>query len=144
MTGFYSRQDATGLRRSSIPRPEQRHSVYFCPIMAGLVDTNAFSTISASILSDETASQAGDLYIRSITFSPDCKYLATGAEDRQIRVSTAWFRHEYLATQANLHGLFVDMGHQDEAYSSPAAGSSTRNLLARILSGRRVHRFWFG
>jgi len=58
--------------------------------MAGLVDTNAFSTISASILSDETASQAGDLYIRSITFSPDCKYLATGAEDRQIRASTAW------------------------------------------------------
>lgn len=118
--------------------------MYLCPIMAGLVNSNAFSPISASILSDETASQAGDLYIRSITFSPDCKYLATGAEDRQIRVSAVWYRHEYLATQANFLAFFVDMGHQDEANSSPAAGSSTGNLLARVLSGRRVHRFWFG
>lgn len=30
---------------------------------------------------------AGDLYIRSVRFSPDGKYLATGAEDRKIRVS---------------------------------------------------------
>jgi glucose repression regulatory protein TUP1 len=40
-----------------------------------------------SILTDDAASQAGDLYIRSICFSNDGKYLATGAEDRQIRVS---------------------------------------------------------
>lgn len=40
-----------------------------------------------SVLVDDTANQAGDLYIRSICFSPDSKYLATGAEDRQIRVS---------------------------------------------------------
>lgn len=33
------------------------------------------------------ASRTGDLYIRSICFSPDGKFLATGAEDRQIRVS---------------------------------------------------------
>jgi glucose repression regulatory protein TUP1 len=32
----------------------------------------------------------GDLYIRSVSFSPDGKYLATGAEDKQIRVRRNW------------------------------------------------------
>lgn len=41
---------------------------------------------------DEKANKYGDLYIRSVCFSPDGKYLATGAEDRQIRVS---FRDEF-------------------------------------------------
>jgi glucose repression regulatory protein TUP1 len=39
-----------------------------------------------SVLVDESAGKAGDLYIRSVCFSPDGKYLATGAEDKQIRV----------------------------------------------------------
>lgn len=38
-------------------------------------------------LQDETVDKDGDLYIRSVCFSPDGKYLATGAEDKQIRVS---------------------------------------------------------
>ena len=37
-------------------------------------------------LNDESVSQEGDLYIRAVCFSPDGKYLATGAEDRLIRV----------------------------------------------------------
>ena len=52
-----------------------------------------------SVLVDNDAAQAGDLYIRSITFSPDCKYLATGAEDRQIRVSIG--RHAARFERAN-------------------------------------------
>lgn len=43
-------------------------------------------TLHHSVLSDESVGEAGDLYIRSVRFSPDGKYLATGAEDRQIRV----------------------------------------------------------
>ena len=39
-----------------------------------------------SVLVDEAATKTGDLYIRSVCFSPDGKYLATGAEDKQIRV----------------------------------------------------------
>lgn len=38
-----------------------------------------------SVLADDTAGKE-DLYIRSVCFSPDGKYLATGAEDKQIRV----------------------------------------------------------
>lgn len=37
-------------------------------------------------LQDESVDKDGDLYIRSVCFSPDGKYLATGAEDKQIRV----------------------------------------------------------
>ena len=42
--------------------------------------------VNFSVLIDEHASSQGDLYIRSVCFSPDGKYLATGAEDKQIRV----------------------------------------------------------
>jgi len=44
-----------------------------------------------SVLADESAGKAGDLYIRSVCFSPDGKYLATGAEDKQIRVRGLYF-----------------------------------------------------
>jgi general transcriptional corepressor TUP1 len=37
-------------------------------------------------MQDETAAKGEDLYIRSVCFSPDGVYLATGAEDRIIRV----------------------------------------------------------
>jgi general transcriptional corepressor TUP1 len=40
-----------------------------------------------TILQDDTVDKDGDLYIRSVCFSPDGRYLATGAEDKQIRVS---------------------------------------------------------
>ena len=39
------------------------------------------------MLQDDSVQKDGDLYIRSVCFSPDGKYLATGAEDKQIRVS---------------------------------------------------------
>lgn len=38
-------------------------------------------------LQDDTVDKDGDLYIRSVCFSPDGSFLATGAEDKQIRVS---------------------------------------------------------
>jgi WD40 repeat protein len=39
-------------------------------------------------LQDTSLPQDGDLYIRSVCFSPDGQYLATGAEDKIIRVRT--------------------------------------------------------
>lgn len=38
-------------------------------------------------LTDSATNQDGDLYIRSVCFSPNGKFLATGAEDKIIRVS---------------------------------------------------------
>lgn len=38
-------------------------------------------------LQDSNAQTEGDLYIRSVCFSPDGRFLATGAEDKLIRVS---------------------------------------------------------
>ena len=37
-------------------------------------------------LQDDTVDKDGDLYIRSVCFSPDGRFLATGAEDKLIRV----------------------------------------------------------
>ena len=37
-------------------------------------------------MQDDNVQKDGDLYIRSVCFSPDGMYLATGAEDKQIRV----------------------------------------------------------
>jgi glucose repression regulatory protein TUP1 len=34
----------------------------------------------------EDMTKEGDLYIRSVCFSPDNKYLAAGAEDKTVRV----------------------------------------------------------
>jgi WD40 repeat protein len=47
------------------------------------------NTYVLSVLNDESANSQGDLYIRSVCFSPDGKYLATGAEDKLIRVRVA-------------------------------------------------------
>ena len=40
-------------------------------------------------LQDDSVEKDGDLYIRSVCFSPDGRYLATGAEDKLIRVSSS-------------------------------------------------------
>jgi WD40 repeat protein len=64
---------------------------------------------------DDKANKYGDLYIRSVCFSPDGKYLATGAEDRQIRVS---YRDEvpfFVAVNFMLGN--IDLGYCKTAYS---------------------------
>ena len=69
-----------------------------------------------SVLIDDAAAKLGDLYIRSLCFSPDGKLLATGAEDKQIRVSV---------------GLFVD----DGLIASPRVrfGTLPKNAFGRCL-----------
>jgi glucose repression regulatory protein TUP1 len=48
---------------------------------------DVFTGQKICILQDESVDSVGDLYIRSVCFSPDGRYLATGAEDKLIRVS---------------------------------------------------------
>lgn len=63
-----------------------------------------------SVLVDENASKQGDLYIRSVCFSPDGKYLATGAEDKQIRVGAL-----VSPCRSSANGA-IDLGHRQEAH----------------------------
>ena len=56
-----------------------------CNRAAQIFDVATGSKVS--YLEDASVDKDGDLYIRSVCFSPDGRYLATGAEDKQIRVS---------------------------------------------------------
>lgn len=80
-------------------------------------------------LQDHTLPEDGDLYIRSVCFSPDGQYLATGAEDKVIRVwdiARRQIKHQF-------------QGHEQDIYSLDFA----RN--GRIIasgSGDRSVRLW--
>jgi glucose repression regulatory protein TUP1 len=56
-----------------------------CNRSAQIYDVNTGQEVCK--LQDDTVDKEGDLYIRSVCFSPDGRYLATGAEDKLIRVS---------------------------------------------------------
>lgn len=51
-------------------------------------------------LQDGSLPEDGDLYIRSVCFSPNGQYLATGAEDKVIRVSGS---HELEVVYTNVY-----------------------------------------
>ncbi|KAF2257501.1 transcriptional repressor rco-1 [Lojkania enalia] len=80
-------------------------------------------------LQDGTLPEDGDLYIRSVCFSPNGAYLATGAEDKVIRVwdiQSRTIKHQFT-------------GHEQDIYSLDFA----RN--GRIIasgSGDRTVRLW--
>ncbi|CAB4429467.1 unnamed protein product [Rhizophagus irregularis] len=50
------------------------------------LDHNSVVCCKICVLDDTSVDKTGDLYIRSVCFSPDGKHLATGAEDKQIRI----------------------------------------------------------
>jgi WD40 repeat protein len=65
-----------------MPRQEKRYGTP--PLHWRLI--HVFS-LNHSVFAHGSAGQSGDLYIRSVHFSPDGKFLATGAEDKRIRVN---------------------------------------------------------
>lgn len=78
---------------------------------------------------DAVADKEGDLYIRSVCFSPDGKLLATGAEDRRIRVWDIESRR--------IRNTFD--GHDQDIYSLDFARSG--RLIASG-SGDKTVRLW--
>lgn len=77
------------------------------------------------ILQDENIDLTGDLYIRSVCFSPDGKYLATGAEDKLIRVRAIVF-NSLSSSLANV--LDTGLGHPVENYSQHLPWPRTGHL----------------
>ncbi|KAK5167356.1 general transcription repressor [Saxophila tyrrhenica] len=80
-------------------------------------------------LRDTNTNQDGDLYIRSVCFSPDGKYLATGAEDKIIRV---WDIQQRIIR-------YQFTGHEQDIYSLDFAPDGRRIASG---SGDRTIRIW--
>jgi glucose repression regulatory protein TUP1 len=81
------------------------------------------------ILQDESVDAVGDLYIRSVCFSPDGRYLATGAEDKLIRV--------WDIASRTIRNTFA--GHEQDIYSLDFARDG-RTIASG--SGDRTVRLW--
>ena len=94
-------------------------------LVAKLIDDSSNSETKE----EDTPSSNGDLYIRSVCFSPDGKLLATGAEDRLIRI---WD----LTTKRIIKVL---RGHEQDIYSLDFFPDGDRLVSG---SGDRSVRIW--
>ncbi|KAH8821514.1 WD40-repeat-containing domain protein [Xylogone sp. PMI_703] len=89
------------------------------------------------ILQDDSVDSVGDLYIRSVCFSPDGRYLATGAEDKLIRVwdiASRTIRNTFSGHEQDIYSLdFARDGH------TIASGSGDRTVrLWDIDAGQNI------
>jgi len=98
-----------------------------CNRTAQIFDTKTGAKVC--VLADENASKTGDLYIRSVCYSPDGRYLATGAEDKQIRI--------WDIAKKKIRTIFE--GHQHEIYS---LDFSRDGRLIVSGSGDKTARIW--
>ena len=98
-----------------------------CNRMAQIFEVH--SGILVTTLEDENSDKDGDLYIRSVCFSPDGRFLATGAEDKCIRV---W-------DIRNRRILHTFQGHEQDIYS---LDYSRDGRFIASGSGDRSVRLW--
>jgi len=117
-----------------------------CNRIAQIFDMRT-GTLSCT-LNDDNVSQEGDLYIRAVCFSPDGKYLATGAEDRLIRVRFLRVTDSRIPSSiyppqiwdiARKRIRYTFEGHQQEIYSLDFSHDG-----AHLVSGSsdRTVRIW--
>ncbi|KAJ8085523.1 general transcription repressor [Marasmius tenuissimus] len=81
------------------------------------------------VLEDEAADREGSLYLRGVCFSPDGKYLATGGEDKLIKV--------WNIETKTIRNIFE--GHTQEVYS---IDYSSDGQLIVSGSGDKTVRVW--
>jgi general transcriptional corepressor TUP1 len=98
-----------------------------CNKSAQIFDVKTGQKVVALV--DEGAEREGDLYIRSVCFSPDGLYLATGAEDKIIRI--------WDILKKKIKNQFV--GHEQDIYSLDFSRDGTRLASG---SGDRTARLW--
>ncbi|KAK4694512.1 general transcriptional corepressor TUP1, partial [Lecanoromycetidae sp. Uapishka_2] len=98
-----------------------------CNRSAQIFDVNTGAQVTK--LQDDSVDKDGDLYIRSVCFSPDGNFLATGAEDKLIRVWDIQSR--------TIRTTFA--GHEQDIYSLDFA-SNGRHIASG--SGDHTVRVW--
>lgn len=78
-------------------------------------------------LQDGSLPEDGDLYIRSVCFSPNGQYLATGAEDKVIRVwdiATRTIKHQFTGHEQDIYSL--DFARNGRLIASGSGDRSVR------------------
>ncbi len=98
-----------------------------CNKSAQIFDTKTGA--KTCVLTDQNANSKGDLYIRSVCFSPDGKCLATGAEDRQIRI--------WDIKSKKVKHLFSDTSRRFTRWTTP-------RMVGSSLLDREIRRLGFG
>jgi glucose repression regulatory protein TUP1 len=78
---------------------------------------------------DESINTNEDLYIRSVCFSPDGVYLATGAEDKLIRVWDISRGRVKLKLQGHDQDIYSLEWTKDGKYIISGSGDKTTKVL---------------
>ena len=85
------------------------------------------SGVLVTCLQDENVDKDGDLYIRSVCFNPDGRYLATGAEDKLIRVwdiNRKEIKTTFSGHEQDIYSL--DFSHQGRYIASGSGDRTVR------------------
>jgi glucose repression regulatory protein TUP1 len=89
-----------------------------------------FDVVSGNKIADlaDEATREGEIYIRSVCFSPDGKYLATGAEDKIIRIWDLSKRRVRFALQGHEQNIYSLDWSRDGKFVVSGSGDKSLKL----------------